>query len=276
MWDVSLQRAAGMTVQVLRPVGWYSILAHLFEDPCLHPAELCRLLITADAADAPMVGARGFDLHGVSHRLTLLRACGLIINCDGCAAFGAHTSYQLTYLGAGMVESLAEVTQWGLDHFDLALAAARVRAHLGRMPGTVDPALRRPRQATGMALGMLAPRWSFSLLVQVGIAGDRGVESGAAQDAINGILDGMPERVRLHLNEATRHRVLRYLESSGLVVRRREARFGRRARVLYCPTDAGARLVDALRTVGKWAVAHDGALSAAVMATSPWFEEESV
>lgn len=275
-WNAPHQRAAGLAVQVLRPVGVYAILTNLTEFPHLHPAEMTRLLLAADAADAPMTGARGFDLYGVSHRLAVLRACGLVDRCDRHQEPGHHASYEITRLGAGLIGSLSAVTDWGLDNYDLAIAAARARAGMAGGLPAVDPVLRRPRPATGMTLGLLDVRWSYALLMQVGLARQRGVDLAAARVAINTMLAGVPETVRYELHRAAAHRVLRYLEDVGLVARLSASRFGRPARVLYYPTEAGSGLMKALWPVAEWGIGHDGELSAAVALTSSWFATRPV
>lgn len=270
-WDLMHRRAAGFGVTVLRPVGVYSILAMLARLPHLHPSDICRLLTVADELDAPLVGARGFDLQSVSHRVAGLREAGLIVRCSGHGEPGRHTAYELTRLGAGLIGSLSEVTDWGMQHYALAVSAARSRAGMGPGSLAADVAGRCSRRATGMALGMLDMRWAFAMLGQVRIAGERGVESLPAQDAINEALGLLPERVRYSMNGTTRHTVLRYLEDAGLVVRWREPRFARPARVLFGTTPAGLSLMDSLWPLATWGVAHDVELTGVMASMTTWF-----
>lgn len=271
-WDAGHLRAAGFTLQILRPAGKLPILTALYRHPHLRPTDIARHLGATPEADAPLLGVAGIDLAAVSHRLGRLRGLGLAVRCAGTPEPGGRAAYEITRLGAGMVGSLEQARAWGVRHFDLAERAARERALMdSAAPAPGRSPQRRQALAAVLTLGMLDMRWSFSLLAQVRIAGDAGVESGRAQEAVNVLISGFPETVRHGLGDSTRHAVLRHLESSGLVFRRREPRLARPARVLYVATQAGAELMDALVPVARWGVPHDAELSSMMARATAWF-----
>lgn len=274
-WDIPHQRAAGLTVQVLRPVGVYAILANLFEFPHMHPTEICNVLTAADLRDAPLTGRRGFDLPGVSRRLGLLRSVGLIERCDESPDVGRRATYEVSRLGAGMIGSLESVADWGMEHYDLIVRAARIRRGLDPAAVRIPAAQRRRRPATGMSLGMFDMRWTYILLARIRIA-DGGVEASVAEADANRTLAGIPERVRHRLNRSTTHAVLGHLETVGLVGRHHERTSQRPPRVLFSATAAGAGLMDALWPTAEWGVPRDGLLAQAVGAMSSWFEPSSL
>lgn len=270
-WDHRHRRTAGFAVTVLRPVGVYGILAMLSQTPHMHPVDMLRLLRAADAEDAPMVGSRGFDLPAVSHRVSSLRRAGLIVRCAGHAGLGGHAAYDLTRLGAGLVGSLSSSAVWGMRYWELAVAAARMRLGLPESSAAADSVVREPRRATGLALGMLDMRWAWAMLGEVHVAGAAGVESAVAQNLINAAVRALPEQARYVMAASTRHAVLRYLEDAGLVVRWREPRFARPARVLLATTVAGAELMDALWPLAEWGVEHEKQLTEMMMSMTTWF-----
>lgn len=267
IWDVTHHRGMGFPLTILRPFGVYSILANLHDEMHLRPRDLMNLLVTANIADAPLVGARDLSA-GIGGTLHSLAHAGLIVRCVG-GGRGVHTRYDLTRLGAGLVRAVEPLTDWAMDDFDFVVAATRVRLDLPPLDGPVPEWLRRPRTATGMAISLLSRLWADTIMVFVDSAGPGGIGPLRLEETVNEALAASSgeSRVDRRLHRDTMYRTLHSLEAKGLLERVEDP-----PRVRYRLTPHGQGLMGAWwRVAENWGMAHDAELFRIMQATSGWF-----
>lgn len=269
IWDVTHHRGMGFPLTILRPFGVYSILANLHDEMHLRPRDLMNLLVTANIADAPLVGARdlsaaiGGTLHGLAD-------AGLIVRCVG-GGRGVHTRYDLTRLGAGLVRAVEPLTGWAMDDFDFVVAATRVRLGLPPLRGPIFRAQRRPRTATGMAISLLSRLWADTVMVYVDSEGPGGIGPLRLEETVNAALAASSgeNRVDRRLHRNTMYQTLHSLEAKGLLERVEDP-----PRMRYRLTSHGHGLMGAWWQVAEnWGIAHDAELFKIVAASSGWFPQ---
>lgn len=269
IWDAAHRRAAGFAVEILRPRWVFSILATLAEHAHLHPVDLLRLLSNANERNAPAVGMRELSYDMVTAKVRELHDDGLIVQCWPHKAHGARTTYELTRLGAALIEGLDDIGAWGAAHYERVVRATRARhgitgsAPIPPLPAS-DPAY-AARLCKGMAIGLLGQRFAFAVLVGT----QSPISPGALGDLINARIaaDGRTSGFRpLGTN---RHEILNALMRSGLVARVVTPVPGRPPRVMYQHSTMGARLLGALWPVGHRLLEHDAELFRIVAARWP-------
>lgn len=266
-WDRAHHRGVGFPLYLLRPVGVYSILSSLCQNPHLRPADLMNRLTEANIADAPLVGMRDLS-KGISGLLGQLRRQGLIVRCVG-GGRGTHTRYEVTRIGAGLIGALHPVTGWAMADFDFVVTATRVRLGLSPLEVPVDAGLCGERPATGMAISLLGNRWSNPIMVYVDSAGPDGIGPQDLEDTVNADIaaSGGESRVVRTLQRATLHATLNRLVAKGLLERHPDP-----PRVRYLLTSHGRGLMDAWWQVADdFGIAHDEELFRIVQRTSGWF-----
>lgn len=266
-WDVPHHRGAGFPLAILRPVGVYSIMSNLHERPFLRPENLRCLLMAANAADAPLVGER--DLSG-GIRGTLGHLCdvGLLRRSVG-GGRGIHTRYDLTGLGAGLIESLGPLTRWAMDDFDFVVAATRVRLGLEPLDGPVPGCLRRARAATGMAVSLMSRLWADTVMAYVDSAGPGGIGPLQLEEAVNAAIDASAgeSRVERRLHRGPLYQTLHSLEAKGLLEHVEDP-----PRVRYLLTSHGRGLMDAWWQVAEdFGIPRDAELFRVIVKTTKWF-----
>lgn len=266
-WDMAHHRGAGFPLYLLRPVGVYSILSSLCQDPHLRPADLMNRLTAANVADAPLVGMRDLS-EGISGMLGHLRQQGLIVRCVG-GGRGTHTRYEVTRLGAGLIGALRPVTDWAMADFDFVVAVTRIRLGLPPLEGVVVAELRQERSATGMAISLLTGLWTNILMVYVDSAGEEGIGPLHLENVVNADIEASSGKDRLvrRLQHGTVHTTLKALVAKGLLERVEDP-----PRVRYLVSPHGRGLMDAWWQVAEtWGIAHDAELFS-IMQSSGWFE----
>lgn len=267
IWDVAHHRGVGFPLHILRPVGVYPVLSSLCAEPRLRPADLIERLEAATAADVPLVGLRDLP-DGISSTLGYLRRAGLIVRCFGNGR-GAHTRYEATALGAGLIGSLSPVTAWAMNNFDFVVDATRVRLDLPPLDAPVPEPLRAERSAAGMAISLLGGAWSDTVMVYVDSAGPDGIGPSRLEATVNTAIDASTgeSKVERHLHRDTLYRTLQRLVAKGLLERREDP-----PQVRYLLSPHGRGLMDALWQVSDgWAVAHDTELFEIMAQFSGWF-----
>lgn len=269
-WSVERRRGAGFTVYPLHLLGAQSILTSLYRHPRLTRTDLMRILTAAAKADEPVVGVRDLP-GGIATVLPRLVDAGLVVRCVR-GGPGCPSRYEATGLGAALVEHLAPLTGWGLRWFDaLAGFERRVRG-LPPLARLVPDELRRPGLATGMAVGLLSPRWALVLLMYIDSAGQDGIGPARLQARVNSVLESSSgaSRVAYRLTAESMHRTLPRLVDAGLL-----QRYPAPPQVMYRLTLMGADLMAALWEVSRWGMEHDAELFAMMVRISGWFPNAS-
>ena len=270
-WDLAHHRGVGFTLYILRPVGVYSILANLRQEPGLSPADLMSRLAESNAADAPLVGLRDLS-DGIGGLLGSLRKQGLIAR-SGYAGPGSHTRYEVTELGAGLVDSLGPLTRWAMGDFEFVVTSIRIRLGLPPLDGPVPAELCRERPATGMAIGLLSHRWSNPIMVYVDSSGPEGIGPQDLEGAINADIAATSgeHRVVRTLRRQALHATLNRLVAKGLLEKHPDP-----PRMRYVLTGHGRGLMSAWWQVAEdYGIPHDAELFRIVQATSGWFSPQS-
>lgn len=268
IWDVPHHRGAGFPLTILRPAGAYLTLAELCERPHQGRAELLDRLEETFARDAPLVGPRELSDAMISGTLGYLRGAGLIMWC-GSDGLGAHTSYEATELGCGLVGALRPITDWALSDVGFVVSATRVRLDLPPLDRPVPDGSVTERSATGMALGLLSGAWSDTVMVYIDSAGADGIGILALESAVNADIDASTgeSRVDRHLHRDTLNRHLHRLVAKGLVARVEDP-----PRVQYSLTSPGRGLMDAWWQVSEgWSMPHDAELFKVMAKVTKWF-----
>lgn len=272
-WDIPHHRGSGFPLHILRGVGVYTVLYSLARESHLRPADLKRRLSAAYALDAPIMGAHKLP-GGLSLLLGHLRRAGLTALAEG-GSRGAHTRYDLTALGAGLIAAIAPLTEWAMSDFGFLVDATRIRLGLPRLPGPPPPLLRNPRTATNMAIGLSDGLWTHTLLVYVDSAGEAGIGPLRLEDTINADIArsaGDAQVVR-RLHRGTLHPALQHLVAMGLL----EQREAPPPRTPYVLTGHARGLMGALWQIADtWGIAHDEQLFPIVRETSGWFAKPEI
>lgn len=269
LWDAAHHRGAGFCQYLLRPTGVYLILTSLCRDMHLRPKDLMNRLAEANIADGPLVGMRDLS-GGIGTLLGRLCEQKLIVRCVG-GAPGVHTRYDITRLGADLVQSLGPLTEWAMSDFEFVVTSTRIRFDLPPLDGPVPADLRREPRATGMAIGLLASQWSNPLLVYVDSAGPDGVGPNVLRNTINADIDATSGegRVVRRLQQSVMYPTLDRLVAKGLLVRREDS-----PRVRYALSPHGRGLMGAWWQVAEnFGIPHDAELFPVVAATSNWFAQ---
>lgn len=256
-WDATHRRAAGFTIEILRHAWVLGSLSVLAEHPHLRPADVHMLLRHANEANAPAVGLQRLEFATVSKTLRELNVAGLAVRCDHNEGPGGHTIYEITRLGAGMLDSLRDVGEFGQQHWEHLVAATRAQRGLPHdwpvpppFPGTLGV-----RAGIGMSIGLLGVRWAFAML---SFLVQRPWTPQDLQDRINeGVLRQPDLAGRRHLGTSQRQHVLNHLQDAGLVIRSLHQRVSGLRWVQYSSTPMGRDLMTALWTVAKWGVEWD-------------------
>lgn len=270
-WNRAQQRGAGFALYILQRFGVYPILANLHESGPLRRADLMRLLSAANLADAPLAGAHAEVSAGLRGTLRNLRRAGLIVRTAG-ATRGAHPRYSITGFGEELLESVDSLSEWGLANFDLLVAATRPQRGLDPL-AQVPSGPRTPRAAAGMTLGVLEPRWSFTILVNVAAAGPEGIRPSELLEQINLGIDTSPEPVQHRLTRESKRLVLAHLVDAGLLEKQEMPNPGSvvPTPVFYRVTAPGAELAAALERVAVRGMEQEKRLLEIMKAASTWF-----
>lgn len=268
-WDVPHRRGAGFPLAILRPVGVWSILSDLYEHMHLSPSGLMALLRAANVADAPLVGLRNLpgDLTDV---LTGMVEAELIKRCVG-GQHGGHTRYDITPLGAGLVEATLPLAAWAMADWDFVVAATRVRLGLPALDGAVPRPARPVRPATGMAISLLSGQWSSPVMMYVDSAGRGGIGPQQLRDAVNADLSASwgESRVGRRLHQNSLYQTLARLVAKGLLVHVEDP-----PRVRYLLSPHGRGLMRAWWQVADgWGIEHDKELFRIVARQTSWFPD---
>lgn len=265
-WDIPHLRGVGFVFEILQPSGTYEVLSTLYEHPRVLRSEL-EHLVDADAeADAPLVGLRESS-GGTRRLLSGLCESGLVLRHTS-ASPGGCARYELAPLAAGLVESMAPVTDWAMKWFFAVALATRKRLKLPPVAGPILPEWRRPRLMTSLAIDLFEPQWVSPLMAYVDSAGEQGIGPSKLMQAINADLAALEgaDAISRRLVPETTNSTLRYLVSMGLL-----EKYPDPPRVWYRPTRCGADLLATRWKVAEWGMAHDAELFKIVSASSVWY-----
>lgn len=265
-WDMPHHRGVGLTFEVLQPPGAYQVLSCLYRRPRLLRSEVVDAIDAQARAYAPLVGERHV-VEGIRRLLGSLVELGLVDRRVP-GSPGSYARYEVTPLGAGLVEVMAPVTDWAMTWFYALVLATRKRLKLPPLPGPILPAWRQRDEMTALAIGLFEPRWASPVMSYVDSAGERGAGPADLMERINRDLESLSgaEAIERRLVPETANSALRYLVGIGLLEKVPEP-----PRVWYRPTRCGRALLDARWEVSGWGIEHDAELFKIVSATSVWY-----
>lgn len=272
IWDVPHHRGTGFSLTILRPAWVHPVLTCLVAVPGQRPSRLLNSLEEANAAYGPLVGSRDLSEKKLGDALGYLREAGLAVRYAGDGA-GAHTRYEATEIGVGLIRALGPIRSWAVADFDFVVAATRVRMGLPPLTEPIIDGLRKPAAAENLALGLLSGVWADTVMVYVDSAGTKGISALRLEEVVNAAIDASsgPDQVMKHLHRKTLYRHLHRLVAKGLLERREQD-----PHVLYRLTTHGRGLLDAWWQVAEgWSMAHDAELFEIMAKTTTWFPNAS-
>jgi DNA-binding HxlR family transcriptional regulator len=242
----------------MRHSSAYAVLAAVCDYPCERPREI-RAVLDQAASFRDGLGLDPLPKGIVTRRLAEFHDDGLVVRCDEHWAHGAHSTYQATDLGAGLIRALDPVGAWALDAYGHLVRV--VRAYNGAdLDSTIATRFVAPgpvtlRLAAELAFSLLSQRWAFGVLV---FCSGEPMSPGALEDRINAGLDSNPDLAwQRHLAATARHENLNRLEHAGLLVKTSRPRRGRSPLVQYQTSTLGDGLLEALWQAGEWGLAFD-------------------